>query len=151
MPLNVHIGRISRFVTSEQWAELAEYARRTPSASFGWAIMAAIRKYSLLLLQRKLRHTSPRPRVLFLQRFQPSRLLKLQAAILAPVVGAPFGNAGLAAGLLGRVVVGNCHFDLSQDRDNLPGLCFFRAIFQILSYQTLSRYTWYKIRRSREC
>jgi len=29
------------------------------------------------------------------------------------------------------------------------GLCFFLAIFQILSYQIFSHFTWYKTRRSR--
>src|SRR5271166_5607740 len=30
------------------------------------------------------------------------------------------------------------------------GLCFFLAIFQLLSYQIFSHFTWYKIRRSRQ-
>ena len=30
------------------------------------------------------------------------------------------------------------------------GQCFLRAIFQLLSYQIFSHYTWYKIRRSRQ-
>src|SRR5271169_1563686 len=30
------------------------------------------------------------------------------------------------------------------------GVCFFRAIFQLLSYQIFSHFTWYKTRRSRQ-
>jgi His-Xaa-Ser system radical SAM maturase HxsC len=77
-------------------------------------------------------------------------LLQLQPAVLlAPAVVGLFGDFGFAAGLRGSLWLAIATSICRKIATICSGVCFFLAILQLLSYQILSHFLWYKIRRSR--